>query len=179
MGKNLKGKECGKGIYQRKDGTYHARFDDRFGREHGKYFKTLPEARNWLEEARYKDKHCEVPVVADMTVDAWFEFWIENIVGDLAPNTRRNYRERYKHNIQPVIGGMLLTDVKPMHCKMVLNRMDAVYAGSTIRQAYITMGTMLKAAKMNDLIPKHPMDGVRYTKPVRAVDDIHFLTVEE
>ena len=179
MGKKLKGKECGKGIYQRKDGTYHARFDDRFGREHGKYFKTLPEARNWLEEARYKDKHCDVPVVTDMTVDAWFEFGIENIVGDLAPNTRRNYRERYKHNIQPVIGGMLLTDVKPMHCKMVLNRMDAVYAGSTIRQAYITMGTMLKAAKMNDLIPKHPMDGVRYTKPVRAVDDIHFLTVEE
>lgn len=179
MGKNLKGKECGKGIYQRKDGTYHARFDDRFGREHGKYFKTLPEARNWLEEARYKDKHCDVPIVTDMTADAWFEFWIENIVGDLAPNTRRNYRERYKHNIQPVIGGMLLTDVKPMHCKMVLNRMDAVYAGSTIRQAYITMGTMLKAAKMNDLIPKHPMDGVRYTKPIRAVDDIHFLTVEE
>lgn len=179
MGKNLKGKECGKGIYQRKDGTYHARFDDRFGKEHGKYFKTLPEARNWLEEARYKDKHCDVPIVTDMTVDAWLEFWIENIVGDLAPNTRRNYRERYKHNIQPVIGGMLLTDVKPMHCKMVLNRMDAVYAGSTIRQAYITMGTMLKAAKMNDLIPKHPMDGVRYTKPIRAVDDIHFLTVEE
>ena len=29
MGKNLKGKECGKGIYQRKDGTYHARFKDR------------------------------------------------------------------------------------------------------------------------------------------------------
>ncbi len=25
---------------------------------------------------------------------------------------------------------------------------------------------------MNDLIDKHPMDGVRFTKPVRAVDDI-------
>jgi integrase len=32
---------------------------------------------------------------------------------------------------------------------------------------------------MNDLINKHPMDGVRYSKPVRAVDDIKFLTVEE
>ena len=30
MGKNLKGKEYGKGIYQRKDGTYHARFKDRY-----------------------------------------------------------------------------------------------------------------------------------------------------
>ena len=41
------------------------------------------------------------------------------------------------------------------------------------------MGTMFKAAKMNDLITKHPMDGVRYTKPVRAPDDIHFLTRDE
>ncbi len=32
---------------------------------------------------------------------------------------------------------------------------------------------------MNDLIAKHPMDGVRYTKPVRAPDDIHFLTRDE
>lgn len=116
---------------------------------------------------------------SDTTVDAWFSFWIENIVGDLAPNTLRNYRERYKQNIQPIIGKMLLSDVKPMHCKKVLLSMDADYAGSTIRQTYITMGTLLKAAKMNDLIYKHPMDGVRYTKPVRAPDDIHFLTRDE
>ena len=101
------------------------------------------------------------------------------MIADLVPNTRRNYRERYVHNIQPVIGGMLLSNVKPMHCKVVLNRMEADYAGSTIRQAYITMGTMFKSALMNDLIIKHPMNGVRYSKPVRAVDDIKYLTVEE
>ena len=100
-------------------------------------------------------------------------------MGDLAPNTLRNYRERYKQNIQPIIGKMLLSDVKPMHCKKVLLSMDADYAGSTIRQTYITMGTLFKAAKMNDLITKHPMDGVRFTKPVRAPDDIHFLTRDE
>ena len=32
---------------------------------------------------------------------------------------------------------------------------------------------------MNDMIQKHPMDGVRFTKPTRAVNDIKFLTVEE
>lgn len=41
------------------------------------------------------------------------------------------------------------------------------------------MGTMFKSAVMNGLISKHPMDGVRFNKPVRAVDDINFLTVEE
>ena len=158
MGKNLKGKECGKGICQRKDGLYSARYVDEFGKRHDKYFPTLPEARNWLKQAK------EAPLPQDdlfipneMTVDTWFEFWINNIVGDLAPNTRRNYRERYKHNIQPVLGKMRLVDVKPMYCKMVLNQMEADYAGSTIRQTYIAMGTMFRAALMNDLIAKHPM----------------------
>ena len=179
MQKNLKGRECGKGICQRKDGLYSARFVDRAGKRHEKYFQTVPEARNWIADAKYADTHAEVFVGTDITVDEWFDFWIENIVGDLAPNTLRNYRERYKQNIQPIIGKMLLSDVKPMHCKKVLLSMDADYAGSTIRQTYITMGTLLKAAKMNDLIVKHPMDGVRYTKPVRAPDDIHFLTRDE
>ena len=179
MGKNLKGKEIGKGICQRKDGLFVARFVEKAGERHAKLFKTVPEARNWLEEARYADKHDSLPLVSEITVDQWFEYWIENIVGDRAPNTRRNYRERYVHNIQPCIGRMLLTEVKPMHCKMVLNRMEESYAGGTIRQAYITMGSMFKSALMNDMILKHPMNGVLYTKPVRAVDDIHFLTVDE
>ena len=179
MGKNLKGRECGKGIYQRKDGFYSARFVDRCGNRQEKYFNTLPEARNWLEDAKYHDKHGNTVLPADMTVDTWFEFWIANIVGDLSPNTRRNYRERYTRNIQPVIGNMRLADVKPLHCKLVLNRMEATYAGSTIRQTYIAMGTMFKSALMNDMIQKHPMDGVRYTKPVRPANDIHFLTVGE
>lgn len=179
MGKNLKGKECGKGICQRKDGLYCARFVDRYGKRHEKYFSTVPEARNWLDDARYEDKHNNIFVQTDMTVNDWFEYWIKHIVGDLAPNTRRNYSERYSHNIQPVIGDIRLTDVKPLHCKMVLNEMEAGYAGSTIRQTYITMGTMFKSALMNDLIAKHPMNGVRYTKPVRSVNDIKYLTVEE
>ena len=179
MGKSLRGKECGKGICQRKDGLYSARFVSSEGKRQVKCFSSLPEARNWLDDAKYADKHENIFVPPDMTVDVWFEFWIENIVGDLAPNTLRNYRERYKQNIQPIIGKMLLSDVKPMHCKKVLLSMDADYAGSTIRQTYITMGTMFKAAKMNDLIAKHPMDGVRFTKPVRATDDIKFLTRDE
>ena len=179
MGKNLKGKECGKGICQRKDGLYTARFVDKCGKRHEKYFPTVPEARNWLDDMRYADKHDNIFVPSGMTVNTWFEYWIEHIVGDLSPNTRRNYRERYRHNIQPVIGTMLLSDVKPMHCKMVLNQMEAIYSGGTIRQAYIAMGTMFKAALMNDLISKHPMDGVRFSKPVRAVDDIKYLTLEE
>ena len=179
MGKNLKGKEIGKGICQRKDGLYVARFVNRYCNRTTKCFPTIPEAKNWLSEAKYADSHEEVFVPSEMTVDDWFNFWIENIVGDLAPNTRRNYRERYNRNMKSILGRLKLSDVRPMHCKAVLTRMDKDYAGSTIRQTYIAMGTMFRSALMNGLIAKHPMDGVRYTKPVRAVSDIKFLTVEE
>ena len=46
MGKNLKGRECGKGICQRKDGKYTARYTAKNGSRREKHFDTLPEARN-------------------------------------------------------------------------------------------------------------------------------------
>ena len=77
MGKSLKGRECGKGICQRKDGLYSARFVNKQGKRTVKCFSTLPEARNWLEDAKYADKHDNLYIPSDMTVDTWFEYWIE------------------------------------------------------------------------------------------------------
>jgi len=199
MGKNLKGKELGRGLLQKKDGRYLARFSSKSGKRIEKTFSTVVEARNWLDDRKYEDKHESVvappfeesadkilndvdpifPSVSGMTVDEWFNFWIENICGHLAWNTRRNYRERYKQNIQPLIGEMRIRDVKPMHCRKILLDMEADYKGSTIKQTYIAMGTMFKAAKMNDVITKHPMDGVTCTKPIKSKSNIHYLTEEE
>ena len=179
MGKDLKGREIGKGLSQRKDKKYSARYVTRSGKRVEKYFATLPEARNWLADSRYEDSHGITGVTSTVSVDTWFNYWYDNIIADLSPNTRRNYRERYEKNIQPTIGKMMISDVKPMHCKMILNKMMKDYAGSTIRQVFITMGTMFRAAVMNDVISKHPMDGVRYTKPVKAASDHRVLSVDE
>lgn len=180
MGKDLKGKELGKGLGQRKDKYYYAKYSYH-GKKGQQSFHTLVEAKNWRQEQLYLCRHPELRTATspDMTVDAWFNRWLKDVVGNRAPNTLRNYRERYEHNVQPFIGSMLLRDVKPMDCQMILNAMEIDYAGSTIRQTYMTMGTFFKSAKDNGFIDRHPMDGVRYTKPVRAVDDIHFLTVDE
>ena len=74
MGKSLRGKECGKGICQRKDGLYSARFVTKTGKRQVKCFSSLPEARNWLEDAKYADRHEDVLAPPDMTVTEWFEF---------------------------------------------------------------------------------------------------------
>ena len=37
-----------------------------------RYFKTLPEARRWLADAKYEEEHNLVVTSPDMTVDDWF-----------------------------------------------------------------------------------------------------------
>ena len=113
-------------------------------------------------------------------------FSVDELEARIAAHLRREKRHNTSSKVQfdedmviDYSSRMCIADVKPMHCKAVLNRMETEYAGSTIRQTYISMGTMFKSAVMNDIIAKHPMNGVRYTKPVRAVDDIKYLTVEE
>ena len=201
MAKNKKGKELGKGICQRKDGLYMARFVTKSGQRITRYFNTLTEAKNWLLKAKAEDTIGTLEVSpaksdsstlqfsfsSNTTVDEWFQFCIDTLWTDLANNTKRNRRERYEKNIRDYIGKLPLKDVKHMHCARILNDMETKpydrfgnrYAGSTIRQTYIVLGIMFREAVKNDIITKHPLDDVKFKKPVKAVNDIHFLTVEE
>ena len=50
---------------------------NRFGKRKAKRFKKLQECRQWIAEATYIDEHSDLEQAAEMTVDAWFEYWIE------------------------------------------------------------------------------------------------------
>ena len=159
MGKDLKGKELGVGISQRKDGLYSARFTGRDGKRRQKYFKKLQECRKWIADAQFEDEHGNINVSEDMTVDAWFEYWIKNIKGKtIRWNTLSSYKGRYEKNIKDVIGNMLLKDVKPMHCQNILNIMDNNgYAGGSMERTKITMSCMFSDACENGFIPVNPV----------------------
>lgn len=190
MGKDLRGKELGVGICQRKDGLYTARFiSKRTGRSVQKYFPKLQECRKWYADAKFEDEHGGINASGDMTVTAWFEYWIENIKGDsIRPNTIRNYKERFEHNIRKCIGNMILSEVKPMHCQNVLNQMKDNYKSSTIYQTKITLYCMFSDAVENDVIYKNPVTkGIKHNigkepKKVRALtidEQKRFLEVAE
>ena len=181
MGKDLKGKELGVGISQRKDGLYTARFvSKQNGKSVQKYFNKLQDCRQWYADAVFQDEHGGINASGDMSVEAWFDYWIDNIKGDsIKPNTRRNYKERFIHNIKECIGRMTLRDVKPMHCQNVLNQMKDDYKSSTIYQTRMALYCMFSDAAENDIIPKNPVTkSVKYdigkeSKETRA------LTIEE
>lgn len=157
MGKDLRGKELGEGIYQQANGSYCARFVDRFGKRRSKRSKKLQEVRKWIADATYINKHSDIEHATSMIVDAWFEYWIDVKRKTTRPNTVRNYTERYRRNIQKVIGKKLVTEVKPIHCQTIFTNMaDEGYRTTTIYQTRIALFNMFEFAKENDVILSNP-----------------------
>lgn len=157
MGKDLKGKELGKGISQESTGLYSARFVDRFGKRKHKRFKKLQECRAWIADATYVDEHSDISMPSDMLVNQWFDYWIGIKKKIVRSNTVRNYTERYIKNIKPVIGEMPLSDVKPLHCQKIFYDMaDQEYRTSTIYQARIALYNMFEYAKENEVLCSNP-----------------------
>lgn len=180
MGKDLKGKELGVGISQRKDGLYTARFTNKFGKRQQKYFKKLQECRNWIAEAQFQNEHGDILHCENPTVDAWFDYWINNIKGDnIRYNTRRNYEERYQKNIKPFIGGMLIHDIKPLHCQNVLNEMASSYANSVIEQSRLVMFMIFDSAVENEFLAKNPVTKSVKCENGKKVKKMRALTIEE
>lgn len=179
MGKNLKGREIGAGLVQQKDGLYAARFVDKEGKRRVKRFKKLREAQKWLADVTYINEHSDIMNAAEMSVDAWFDYWIDIKERTVRPNTVRNYRERYMRNIKPVIGEMLVINVKSKQCQLIFTKMaDEGYKTSTIYQARIALFNLLEFARENDIILTNPCKKSVKSNIGQPSDKKEALTVE-
>ena len=158
MGKDLRGKELGKGLRQCVDGKYIARYSSRSGKRPEKAFDKLNSARLWLEEQRYMEKNNDKAPVRAMTVDEWEGYWIDTIKKpSIRLTTYRAYKNRYESNIKPYLGNMLITEVKPMDCQTVLNEVIKDHSQGTTEQVRMCMQQIFTAAAENGLIPASPV----------------------
>ena len=96
MGKSLNGKELGKGISQRKDGLYQARFVNRFGKRETIYAKTLNEIRHRLRTEQYEDEKMLNVIDKDMTLDEWYEIWMNTCKKNCRNSTKETYASHYR-----------------------------------------------------------------------------------
>lgn len=179
MGKNLKGKELGAGLYQRKDGKYCGRFYDRFGIRRYVYGKTISETKEKLNTAMYEDK-MEMNV-ADNTVilDEWYQKWLEIYKYKvIAPSTRVQYESIYKKHIQADFGHMKLKDIQPLQIRGKLVNLDKKGFGyETQNKVRILLLDMFNKAVADNVAMKNP---VRNIKVVRDEEkEPRVLSIEE
>jgi len=160
MGKDLNGKELGKGLSQRKDGYYIGRFVDRFGRRQEHYSKKVRECSKWLADKRYEDEHSNINVLPNLTVDKWTEYVINIKKRTNKKGSIEVFHNNYYTHISPVIGNMIISDVKSLHCQNVLNIMadspDRKYKSSTIDSVRRTMHNIFEIALDNEVILTNP-----------------------
>lgn len=103
MGKSFNGKELGKGISQRKDGLYQARFINRFGKRETIYAKTLNEIRHQLRTEQYEDEKELNVIRKEMTLDEWYEIWMNTCKRNCRNSTKETYASHYRR-VQKELG---------------------------------------------------------------------------
>lgn len=122
MGKDIHGNELGQGITQRAWGSYYVRYRDSNGVRLGRNFKTIEECREWLTKAAAADRYIGKLPGSNYSVREWYRFYIDLIKKPiLKEKSIRLYDTIFRNHIDPVIGDMRLTAVRPAHCMKVLH----------------------------------------------------------
>lgn len=151
MGKSLKGKELGKGISQRKDGLYQARFTNRFGKRQVIYDKTYNGIQKKMREALHNNE-MEINVAApNMTLDEWYEQWISTCKKNCRNNTKDTYARHYKR-VQEELGWRKLNQLNLIVMQKAIN---SLRTDNERRNSKKILVDMLEKAVNSDLIAKN------------------------
>lgn len=162
MGRDLRGKELGAGISQRKDGLYQARYTDRWNKRKTIYNKSLRELRNQLAEAMSDNKKF-LNIKEDITLDEWFDRWMEIYKEkSIRPNTKREYVHIYQKNISPYIGcRQINTFVKSDIQRLIDIAHDDGYLYERQNKIKVILKDMLQRAVEDNLIINNPVSGIK------------------
>lgn len=178
MGKDLKGKELGKGIRQNQNGRYEARYIDRFGNRKSVYATSKVEIKRKLDAA-LKNNDEKSSVKKQMTVNTWYKEWMEVYKSPvIRPNTKRHYETIFDLHIIPEIGSMYVDEVRQIHVKNLVNKLDSKgYQWETQNKVKILLLDLFNVAIENDYAIRNPAKGIRLSK--NKPNDRVVLTIEQ
>jgi integrase len=183
MGKNLKGKELGEGINQKKNGIYTARFTNRFGERKQIYNRDLKLLKDDLNKAIYEDKMKLNIINNNIILDEWYLKWLtEHKYKVIRNSTKAIYESIFRKYISPELGKFTLGEITHLQIKTLINKVDKQGLGfETQNKIRIMLLDMFNKAMIDELVNKNPARGI---KLIRNEDEdggkeIRVLSIEE
>lgn len=179
VGKDLKGKELGSGISQRKGGSYCGRYCDRTGKRRSIYNKDLRELKRELNKVIYETEN-EIAIVEEQTkLDEWFEKWMLIYKKDIVrENTKRHYVQVYKLHISPSLGHFPISSITKLQCQQLLSNLKELdYGWETQNKVKLILNDMFKRAYDDNFVKRNPVKGIRL--PSNKPNDRYVLSVTE
>ena len=179
MGKDLKGKELGKGISQRADGNYMARYVDRYKKRHTFYGRDLKLLRRKLEKARYESEQGILLSGENITLSEWFGEYLKLYKeGKVKETTVYRIRQTFSPCKKNIVGMMKLQEIKAIHIQQLINELDEKgFTYGTIRLLKSLLNEMFKKAMGNGYMLINPCDAV--VMPKKVTYEARFLTGQE
>jgi integrase len=179
MGKDLRGKELGKGLLQRKDGMYCGRYNDLFGVRQTLYNRDLRILEREMQEAIYEMNNRTNIVEDKTTLDDWYSKWLfvyKNPV--IRPSTKMHYEHIYRKHISPSLGKFKICEITQLQIKALINKLnDSGYQWETQNKVRVLLIDMFNRAMEDNFVRRNPAKSVRLSK-VKPNDRV-VLTTEE
>ena len=175
MGKSLNGKELGQGISQRQDGTYQARFVNRFGKRQTIYAKKYKEVVQKLRDAQAEDEKKLNVVSKDMTLDEWFDIWIDTCKSNCRNSSKESYRAQYKR-VKKQLGWRKLSTLNLIVMQQALNELCSDTSRKMTKSVLVDM---LNKAVDSGLLVQNTAKSLNTVVDQKETDERRVLTKEE
>ena len=163
MGKDLKGKELGKGFSQRKNGTYVARYVNLYGERKSIYNKDLRELKREYATATANNTLGNAVLNEDMTLTQWFHIWMSAYKDKfLREDSKLFYTLLFTHHIEPYLGDQKFSSISKVQCVKLLNLLKEKELGwESLNKVRIVISDMYNRGMEDNFALKNPMKGVR------------------
>jgi len=180
MGKDLKGKELGVGLGQRKDGRYEARAVVN-GVKIAIYDFNLNELKREFEREKEKAKRSNVVHCPDVTVMEWFDAWFEQYKKPtLKPTGVVGYKRKFVNTYGAQLGFVKVKELNQFIVQTATSELvNKGYKFKTIRDALAVLKLMLEAAVGNCVIDYNPALGIIVPTYAETKEERRVLSKQE
>ena len=180
MGKDLKGKDLGKGFSQRKDGRYEARAVIN-GVKIDLYDLNLSNLKKIFEKEKARVLRNEKNIRTNVTLLEWYEEWFEKCKSPQLKSevSRKTYNRKVRNTYCSILGDKKIEDITQINIQTATNELvERGYTERTIREALGVIKECCDVAIVNHVIDSNPCVSINI-KDANTLKERRVLTHEE
>lgn len=157
MAVDKRGRKLPKGIRQRYE-EYEGRFNYQ-GTSYMVHGKTVTQTQQAMTELKYKLEHGLFISKEKITLDKWYQTWLEEYKKNrIKIGTYNSYEKYYQSIIKEQLGKRNLNDIRGEHIQKLYNDLiKEGYAVSSIKIVSAVLNGCFKQAERNGIIERNPV----------------------
>lgn len=178
MGKDLTGKELGRGFSQRSDGRYEARAVIN-GKKIDIYNMSLPTLKKAFEIEKAKLLRDEKGIRPNLTLKCWFDEWFEKCKSKQLKSeiSIKTYERRIRNTYIKILGEKKLDSITQMNVQDATNELIDIgnYSNRGISEALGQLRDCFDGAVANRIIPSNPVVNITIRNDNEAMKERRVL----